>query len=109
MEKIFGYILHVGERINAILHTVQEGLPCQIAAYTFILAILDIYGFKEYSINGETTRVTSDWTQGKNIPSPHGDPVGSTDANCLLAQKCAIMAIKNPFEVTDMSYIINPT
>lgn len=87
----------------------QEGLPCQIAAYTFILAILDIYGFKEYSINGETTRVTSDWTQGKNIPSPHGDPVGSTDANCLMAQKCAIMAIKNPFEVTDMSYIINPT
>lgn len=87
----------------------QEGLPCQIAAYTFILAILDIYGFKEYSINGETTRVTSDWTQGKNIPSPHGDPVGSTDENCLIAQKCAIMAIKNPFEVTDMSYIINPT
>lgn len=87
----------------------QEGLPCQIAAYTFILAILDIYGFKEYSINGETTRVTSAWTQGKSIPSPHGNPVGSTDENCLMAQKCAIMAIKNPFEVTDMSYIINPT
>lgn len=87
----------------------QEGLPCQIAAYTFILAILDIYGFKEYSINGETTRVTSDWTLGKNIPSPHGSPIGSTDANCLIAQKCAIMAIKHPYEVTDMNNIVNPT
>ena len=87
----------------------QEGLPCQIAAYTFILAILDIYGFKEFSINGETTRVTSAWTTGKNIPSPHGSPIGSTDANCLIAQKCAIMAIKHPFEVTDMNDIVSPT
>ena len=87
----------------------QEGLPCQIAAYTFILVILDICGFKEFSINGETTRVTSEWSTGKNIPSPHGDPIGSTDENCLMAQKCAIMAIKNPYEVTDMNYLINPS
>ena len=87
----------------------QEGLPCQIAAYTFILAILDIYGFKEFSINGETTRVTSAWTSGKNIPSPHGSPIGSTDANCLIAQKCAIMAMKHPFVVTDMNYIVDPS
>lgn len=86
----------------------QEGLPCQIAAYVFVLALMEIYGFKEYSINGETTRVTSAWTSGKNIPSPHGSPVGSTDANCLIAQKCAIMAMKRPFEITDMNGIVNP-
>lgn len=87
----------------------QEGLPCQIAAYTYILAILKIYGYTEFSINGETTRVTAEWSQGKNIPSPHGSPIASTDANCLIAQKCAIMAMRNPFEVTDMNYIVNPT
>lgn len=87
----------------------QEGLPCQIAAYTFILSILDIYGMKEYSINAESTRVTSSWVSGKNIPSPHGSPTGSNDTNCLIAQKCAIMAIKKPYEMTDMNYIINPT
>ena len=86
----------------------QEGLPCQIAAYTFVLSLLEIYGFKEYSINGETTRVTSAWTTGKNIPSPHGSPVGSTDANCVIAQKCAIMAMKKPFVITDMNNIVNP-
>ena len=86
----------------------QEGLPCQIAAYTFVLAFLEIFGFKEFSINGESTRVTSAWTSGKNIPSPHGSPIGSTDANCLIAQKCAIMAHKHPFEVTDMNDIVSP-
>ena len=86
----------------------QEGLPCQIAAYTFVLAFLEIFGFEEFSINGESTRVTSAWTSGKNIPSPHGTPIGSTDANCLIAQKCAIMAIKHPFEVTDMNDIVSP-
>ena len=87
----------------------QEGLPCQIAAYTFILALLDIYGLENYSINGETTRVTSAWESAKNIPHPHGNPIGSTDANCLMAQKCAIMAYKVPYQVTDMNYIVNPS
>lgn len=85
----------------------QEGLPCQLQAYTFILALLDIYGLNEYSINGESTRVDADWVAGKAIPGPHGSPIGSTDENCLLAQKCAIMAIKNPYEITDMNYLVN--
>ena len=87
----------------------QEGLPCQIAAYTWVLSLMDIYGMKEWSINSETIRVTAEWSQGKNFPSPHGSPIASTDANCLIAQKCAIMAVKHPYEVTDMSYIINPS
>lgn len=87
----------------------QEGLPCQIAAYTFIMSLLDIYGFDNISILGETTRVTSDWAQGKAIPGPHGEYIGSTDENCLIAQLSVIMAMKKKFEVTDMNYIINPT
>ncbi len=85
----------------------QEGLPCQIAAYTFVLSILDLYGFNDYSIIGESTRVTSEWEAGKNILEQHGTPIGSTDDNCLIAQECAIKAIMNPYEVTDMNYIIN--
>ena len=87
----------------------QEGLPCQIAAYTFVLSLLRIYGYGEISILGETTRVTSEWSASKNIPGPHGSPIASTDENCLIAQKSVIMAVKKPFEVTDMNYIINPT
>lgn len=83
----------------------QEGLPCQIAAYTFVLSILDIYGFDGYSIIGESTRVTSEWEAGKNILGKNGTPIGSTDNNCLIAQECAIKAIMNPYEVTDMNYL----
>lgn len=86
----------------------QEGLPCQIAAYTFVQVLLDVYGFNDYSIIGETTRVTREWACWKSIPGPHGDYIGSTDENCRIAQECAIMAIEHPFEVTDMNYTINP-
>lgn len=85
----------------------QEGLPCQIAAYTFVQVLLDVYGIKENSIIGETTRVTSEWARGKSIPGPNGDYIGSTDENCRIAQECAIMAVKNPYEVTGMNDIIN--
>ena len=80
----------------------QEGLPCQIGAYTFVLKLLELYGFNEYSIIGETTRVTESWTANKAIPGPHGNCIGSDDKNCIIAQKCAIMAVKNPYQVTDM-------
>lgn len=81
----------------------QEGLPSQLAAYTCILSILKITGYEFKSIYGENTRVTVDWTSNKNIPGPNGSAVGSTDENCIIAQKCAIMAIKNPYNITDCS------
>ena len=87
----------------------QEGLPCQLAAYSVILALLDALGMNEISVFGEATRVTSEWASGKSIPSPHGSYIGSTNDNCRMAQLCAIVANKHPFEVTDMNYIVNPT
>lgn len=86
----------------------QEGLPCQIAAYTFVMSLLELYGLNQYSIIGETTRVTAEWAYGKSIPGPHGDYIGSSSENCLIAQKCAVLAMKHPFEVIDMNDIINP-
>lgn len=86
----------------------QEGLPCQIAAYTFVLSLLGLYGFVE-SINGESTIVDSEWENGRNIPAPHGEPVGSNETNILIAQKCAIMAYRHPFVTTDMNEIVNPS
>lgn len=80
----------------------QEGLPCQIAAYTFVQVLLDVYGFKEYSIIDETTRVTAEWARGKSIPGPHGSYIGSNDVNSLIAQKCVVAAVENPYEITDM-------
>ena len=44
MEKIFGYILHVGERINAILHTVQGWIAA------LVLLIADYIAGHEFAL-----------------------------------------------------------
>ena len=82
----------------------QEGLPCQIAAYTFVLSILEQYGGLEaYSIIGESTRVTPEWLEGKGIPGMNGEPVGSDDTNCLIGQHSAVEAFNNPYTITNMN------
>ena len=82
----------------------QEGLPCQIAAYSFVLSILEQYGaLQAYPIIGESTRVTPEWMAGKNIPGINGTPVGSNDMNCLIGQQSAVEAFNNPFQITDMN------
>lgn len=86
----------------------QEGLPCQIAAYACICSFLDLMGAKINSIYGETTRATDSWLSGKEIPGPHGASVGVTDENCQLGQMAAIMAYKHPYSMTDMNDIVDP-
>lgn len=81
----------------------QEGLPCQLAAYSVSLTILKACGFADRSIYGDTNRADDDWLNGKDIPGPNGSPVGATDANARLAQLSAIMADKFPYQVTDVS------
>lgn len=77
----------------------QEGLPCQLAAYTVCCSLLKLCGFDYRNVYGEPTLVTSSWTSTKNIPGPNGSPVGSTSANCEIAQRCVIMAINHPYRV----------
>lgn len=81
----------------------QEGLPCQLAAYVVCLTILELCGFSNKSIYGDTTRATAEWIADKNIPGRNGKSVGITDENCRLAQICAIMAHKYPFQITDVN------
>lgn len=83
----------------------QEGLPCQLAAYSVCLSILALCGFSDKSIFGDTTRATAEWLSGKSMPGPNGQSTGVTDDNCRLAQMSAIMAQKNPYELTDISLL----
>lgn len=78
----------------------QEGLPCQIAAYSCVITILDMLGIDIQEILKDDTRITNKWLSGKSVPGPHGTPLGSTDLNCELAQRCAIAANDNPYSVT---------
>lgn len=83
----------------------QEGLPCQLAAYSVCLSILSLCGYLDKSIFGDTTRATADWLSGKSMPGPNGTSTGVTEDNCRLAQMSAIMAAKKPFEITDISQL----
>ncbi len=110
----------------------QDGLPCQIAAYAFIYELLKILGRNFDSILGYTTVCDDSWLEDKKDYIPGMNPnensgpsysgnnyttkdiliksaAGWTDNSednhkkVIFAQKCALMAVKKPFEVTDMN------
>lgn len=75
----------------------QDGIGCQIAAYAVCAALLEDMG-SHGGILGNEVRVNDAFLVTYAIPQPHPStsPItaGSTDANCLLGQKYAIMAVK---------------
>ncbi len=83
----------------------QEGLPCQIAAYTVVEALSRLLG-TGHSILGDDTMFDSAYINQLNVPGKNGDPTGYPDGdggrNIRFAQKCAIMANNNPFKQMDM-------
>lgn len=86
------------ERMTADGLHLQEGLPCQIAAYVETQVILDIL-YPGQTIIGNKLRFTAEWASGKNIPGPHGSYIGSTDENSRIGQICAMLAVENPYEI----------
>lgn len=85
----------------------QQGLAELIPAYVVTLKMFDLLG-KPYGIMGDPIRPTQDVVDAWDVPGkcdsyPAIDTSqGVTDANCLLAQRCAIAAIKNPYEITQI-------
>ena len=86
----------------------QEGIGCYLGSCSSALTILDIAGIKNKSILGEQTRPDLQWVTDHNIPGQNygtGERVvvGISDENCLIAQKCAIMAHKFPWKVSTIN------
>ena len=82
-----------------------NGLPMMIGSITACYKLLSIVGRKPKI--WETTFVPTDaWKIQDNVPmgvTSYGSCIGTTPENILLAKKCALAAIKHPFEVTDFS------
>ena len=93
---------YVGSRMTGDDHHLQEGIPCQIAAYCVAQKILEIYQ-PQLSVFGDITRCDAAWAVGKAIPGPNGDYIGISDENCFIAQVCAIQAVKHPYTIKDCS------
>lgn len=90
--------------IDALSH-LQNGIGILIAGYAASYKILEVTG-NYGTIYGIQLNPTDSWITDTNPPSSvHGPCVGVTAANKLLGMKCAMMAIKKPFELTDCSNI----
>lgn len=79
----------------------QQGLPCLAASYACVQYILDLIGYTNKGILGDTIRPTDALDTTWNIISQQGNCVGVTNANCMLAQMCVMMAMKKPYEITN--------
>ena len=79
----------------------QEGLPCYIAALANTQAIFNKF-YPKYTVANEKkgVTITQEMINGWNVRGQHGTCTGISEDNCRLAQKCAILANKKPFEIT---------
>lgn len=75
----------------------QEGLGCQIAAYTSTISLANIIDGR-LGINGNETLVNSSFLSTYNIPEQHGSATGSTAENIILGQRYASIAVKYPYQ-----------
>ena len=92
----FGHLSYDGMHL-------QEGIPCLIPAYVTFLKVCEWIGYKEIGVLGSVVLPTAEWVSAQSIPGQNGSSVGATAANKLIAAKCAIAAIKNPYTITDCS------
>lgn len=82
----------------------QEGVCRQVEAYACALEFSNLIN-RSKSIYGDGLRVDNAFVTSNSIPrQPNGDAIGSTDANCIIAQKCALAAVKKPYVVTTINY-----
>ena len=76
----------------------QEGLPCYIANLANVEAIFREF-FPHLSVMGDITRPTAANISAWAVKSTNGTSVGVTEANCRLAQICAVLANNYIFEI----------
>ena len=82
----------------------QNGIGVLCASYAAAYKFLEIIGEKA-KLFGSPLNPTDEWLADINLytKTAHGSCVGVTDANKILAQRCALQAIKNPYVITVLS------
>lgn len=88
----FGHLSYDGRHL-------QEGIPCLIDAYAATESILKILGYHS-TIENSQILVTQKWVYAINVLGRHGAVVEGDASDYLLAKRCAILSIENPFLIT---------
>ena len=77
---------------------IQEGLPKYIAALTIVQSLFNRY-YNGMSVLNDSTRITDALLDSWRMVERRDNAVGITEENCILAQKCAILAVNHPWEI----------
>ena len=93
----------IGDRPGGLAYDttghLQEGLPVLISNYVTAQILLSELG-ETGGIMGCSIRPTAEWVSIHNIPGQNGTSTGVNDNNCIIGQRCAVQAIKHPYEVS---------
>lgn len=86
----------------------QQGVCCLVPAYVGLMKVMELIGKKKIGCMGSQIRPDDTWITAQAIPgvdgsAPQDESQGVTEENCILAAKCAIMAVKYPYTITDCS------
>ena len=99
VNNVVGHLNYVDNEGHIDIH-LDEGIPCLVEAYAAALKIMELAGCADKGIMGSKVRPTDAWIKEVNVITPQGSSAGVTDANCLLAQKCAVKAVQHPYEIS---------
>lgn len=77
-------------------------MPCYLAALANTQTLFNKF-YPQYSVYGDTLRPTDALDDTWHIQGQNGNCVGVTEANCRLAQICAIVANRYNFEIKTIS------
>ena len=82
----------------------QNGIGVLVSGYLSAMKLLE-YAHEKVKLFKININPTTDWTHNilkLDTWSAHGNCVGVTDENKLIAQRCALAALQNPFIITDV-------
>ena len=82
----------------------QEGLPCYIGSLVVLQSIFNYFGLGKSVLNDQFRATTENVGSGKiGLDLTAQFPcVGVTEGNCRLAQKAAILAVKDPANISEI-------
>lgn len=80
----------------------QEGLPCYLGSLVVLQSLFNYFGLGKSVLNDKFRATTENVGSGQigMEPTAQFPCIGVTEVNCRLAQKAAILAVKNPSEIS---------
>lgn len=78
---------------------IQEGIPALIEALVTAQVVMGHYGI-DVDVTKSKLKITPEWREERRTPQPNGKPEEATDAEYVIARRCAQWALEAPWQMT---------